>query len=121
MAEYANDMDKECVVLCDAINRIPGLRTIESCCGHGHHNFTVYFKVTTLEHLPILLYYISACHVGFTWDCRVYTDCGMNPVYFMIESRSFGENAYNESSVIAQKINKYMTQYPGGLNKKRDE
>ena len=64
---------------------------MESCCGHGEHPFRIWFKVKSLENLPILLYYCDSCHVGFNWDCTVQTDCGMSPVTFMLESKSSGK------------------------------
>lgn len=51
-----NKMDPECVKLCKAINKIPGLQTTESCCGHGKDKFMIWFEVKSLKKLPILLY-----------------------------------------------------------------
>ena len=101
-------IDKECVSLCKAINRIEGLQTASSCCGHNKDNFSIYFTVQEVENFPILLYFIDACHVGFNWDCYAYTDCGMFQVKYMIQSRTFGEESYKESEIIATKINEYL-------------
>lgn len=30
-----SDLDKECLELCVAMNKLPGIRTTNSCCGHG--------------------------------------------------------------------------------------
>ena len=57
--DYYGEMDQECVVLCDAINRIPGLRTIESCCGHGMHPYRIFYKVENMEKLAVLLYFLE--------------------------------------------------------------
>lgn len=45
--QYPDDMDKECIPLCDLFNSI-GLTTQFSCCGHGHDAFQIIFtnKVT---------------------------------------------------------------------------
>lgn len=104
MARYDNEMDAECVPLCDAINSIGGLTTVESCCGHGEKPFCVFFNVASLEKLPVLLYYLSPCHIGFKWDCKAYTGCSGKTARFYIESRSIGEEAYREANLIAEKI-----------------
>lgn len=45
--QYPDDMDKECIPLCDLFNSI-GFTTQFSCCGHGHDAFQIIFtnKVT---------------------------------------------------------------------------
>ncbi len=40
--QYPDDMDKECIPLCDLFNSI-GLMTQFSCCGHGHDPFQIIF------------------------------------------------------------------------------
>ena len=59
-----SDMDKECVSICRAMNRVPGIRTVESCCGHGSSDFRVWFDVDHLDYLPDLLYWFDSCHCG---------------------------------------------------------
>lgn len=107
-APYQGRMDSECVAICDAINRIPGLRTVESCCGHGDLTFSVWFKVDDPENLPLLLYYIVPCHIGFKWNCLVHTDCAMSPPTHRIESLIKGEEAYTQAKWIAAKINAHL-------------
>lgn len=41
--KYDDRMDPECVALCDVLNTLPGIRTFESCCGHGEDPFRVFF------------------------------------------------------------------------------
>ena len=103
---YDNSMDKECVGICDAINSIPGLRTVESCSGHGDREFRVWFVAEGLEHLPILLYYCDPCHVGFRWHCSV--ACATSPVTFLLKSESEGGKAYDEAQVIANEVAAYL-------------
>ncbi len=107
--ELLVDVDKECVKLCEAINRIPNIHTIESCCGHGKELYRVWFKCDTLDFLPILLYYIVPCHTGFIhWDCFVKTDCVMQYPTFCLQSQDMGQIAYDESEEIADLINGYF-------------
>lgn len=109
-------MDKECITLCRAINEIPGVKTVESCCGHGGGKFKIWFKVDNLEKLPVLLYYCDPCHVGFSWNCFVKTDCGMSPVTFSLQSESIGEASYKEAQVIAACVTNFLR---GRINGKR--
>jgi len=48
-------MDPECVALCDVLNAMPGVRTFESCCGHGIRPFRIWFEVDILDALRPLL------------------------------------------------------------------
>ena len=43
-----DDMDKECIALCNTLNRIPGVKTVESCCGHGESPFRLWFRCTDI-------------------------------------------------------------------------
>lgn len=106
--KYDGNMDPECIPLCDAINRIPGVRTTESCCGHGTDTFRVWFQPKDQRTVSILLYYIDPCHVGFRWDCNVYTDCAMQPARYYIESQAQGETAYEQANAITEEINDFM-------------
>ncbi len=107
MVSLPKDMDKECISLCNAINRFKGLRTIESCCGHGNTPYHIWFKADSLGDLPPMLYYLDVCHCGCRgWSVEVYTDCAMSPVTFMIEG-SIGEETYEESEKIAKIMNEY--------------
>ena len=106
--KYDGEMDPECILLCDAINRIPGVDTTESCCGHDNGTFRVFFHIEDQRTVSILLYYIDPCHMGFRWDCKVFTDCSMRPACYYIESLAKGKEAYDQANEIAEKINNFM-------------
>lgn len=57
--EFPPDMDSECIALCRAMNRFPGIKTHDSCCGHGEKPFSVWFTATSLTVLPPLLYFCN--------------------------------------------------------------
>ncbi len=96
------DIDKECISLCDAINLIPGIHTIESCCGHGEHPYRIWFKARNIKCLPRLLYWFDGCHCGhYGWKVLVKTDCGCSPATFLVEG-PIGDQAYKESDHIAE-------------------
>lgn len=100
------DIDPEVVDLCAAINKIPGVQTIESCCGHGSRPFKVWFVVNDLVDLPHVLYWFDGCHCGFYgWDVVVTTDCAKSPVTFKIQGPA-GDQGFAEAKEIARLITK---------------
>ena len=95
-------MDTECIELCRAMNKVPGIRTIESCCGHGKTPYHIWFKANRLTSLPALLYWFMGCHCGFYgWKVQATTDCGCSPVTFMLEGPV---GAFKEAEDIAKLI-----------------
>lgn len=105
--KYPDDMDKECIRLCDAMNSFRGIRTNDSCCGHGARTFAIHFRVTGdyNKNLPPLLYYFDGCHTRVSgWRVEVYTDCSAIGVSFMATAKSVGEEAYEEANRIAERM-----------------
>lgn len=49
LVDYPADIDPECIPLCDALNDLPGVRTVASCCGHGESPFQILFVSDTIE------------------------------------------------------------------------
>jgi len=97
-------MDVQCEQLCKAMNMLKGIRTIESCCGHSKDTYRIWFKADSLEVLPKLLYWFSACHCGFYgWRVEVKTDCAMSPVSFCVVA-SGSLSVYDEAGIIAKLI-----------------
>lgn len=97
------DIDMEIVPLLVAMNAMPGIKTTESCCGHGRRGISIWFRFDSLESLPALLYWFDSCHSGVDgWWCDVTTDCGMGPPTFAVHSTSKGEAAYEQSKRIAE-------------------
>ena len=102
------NIDKECVDLCGAINKVKGARTVESCCGHGERPFRIWLCPDNVDDLLPVLYYIDSCHCGCCgWTCKVYTDCSMDGVRYMIGG-PIGQQAYDDAKRIAQLIEEYV-------------
>ena len=102
------NIDKECVALCEAINKVKGVRTVESCCGHGETPFRIWLRPDNVDDLLPVLYYIDECHCGcYEWKCKIYTNCSMDGVTYMIEG-PIGQPAYYDANRIAQLINEYV-------------
>jgi len=100
------NIDKECWKLVDAINRLPGLCTIESCCGHGTSFFMIKVSPRKVVDLVPLLYYLDECHNTFSgWWCEIYTDCAMQPPFYSIVGP---KGAYEEADQIAKLIREWL-------------
>ena len=78
--DYPADMDPECVALCDALNSFTGIRTIESCCGHGVENFRVHFYCETIEALGVIA---QACSY-LPWSMHATWATGSHTLYFTL-------------------------------------
>ena len=105
---YPPSMDKECIPLCDALNLLPGVTTIESCCGHSKDNFNVFFTVDSLKALGSLVQFFESCHSGQPyWKVCVYGLCDNEIAYFVIRG-PIGEPGYESSKTIATKIIEHL-------------
>lgn len=100
------DIDPEVVRLCDAINRVPGLSTTESCCGHGVSSFEVYFQCDDTRQVWPLARSISPRYAGVPWVLEI-RDCPdiPEPCSFVFHSGSrVGVHAYEMADDIASRI-----------------
>ena len=82
----SDPIDTEIYELCTALNLLPGIETISSCCGHSRVPIAIFFKAESLEALPKLLYWFMSCHSGqINCVVRATTDCSAGPVAFVVE------------------------------------
>jgi hypothetical protein len=96
------DIDPQCISICEAINALPGLATVESCCGHGKRPFYIYFVVRKINDLLPLLYWSDQCHSGVDgWRVVAYTDCSADMVRWVLEG-PVGD--YQGANEIARRI-----------------
>ena len=105
------DMDIECVDLCIAMNRLPGIETSESCCGHSRRSFLVFFRVTnhkkrgfrTLARLMCNRYHNFA---NKGWRIQLYHgDHPKNQVMYLLVGPKNGADQANE---LAKRINNHV-------------
>jgi hypothetical protein len=87
---YPATMDPECIPLCDALNALPGIRTTESCCGHGEDPHRIWFDADKIESLrPILwatrYHMVSRSPGEDAWVVEAGWANGGNVIYFMLE------------------------------------
>ena len=112
--KYDEEMDRECVKLCNAMNSIPGIETFCSCCGHGKGCMWIDFHAKSMGSIiPIINYVSHDYHCGTSsrgaiWTCECLGGEFWNSRhrgYFRFYSRSVGRKAYAEANKIARKIN----------------
>ena len=103
-----DDIDVECISLCQALNMLPGIHTVESCCGHGKRPFLIWMKADSLGVLPPMLYYFDNCHCGYSnWTVKVNTDCAMSPVTFYVEAEGEFSDLCIQADYIAELIEEW--------------
>lgn len=77
---YPPDMDTECVDCCDLLNSLPGVKTFESCCGHGKFKFRVFFHCDSWKSLQAITESLTP-----GWTVRT-SLCGAEPsLCFLLE------------------------------------
>lgn len=100
-----NELDDEVSFLVECLNRLEGLTTTCSCCGHGEFNLYVDFILTDLKPLLILEYLISKefrkdFNLLFDKD-RVIADDSVN---LTLSSAGKGRIAYLAANKLAMRL-----------------
>lgn len=99
-------LDYQCRALVAAMNEFPGIRTTESCCGHGERPFRVWFVADDLDALPALVYWTDPRHTGcYGWRVIALSDCARLPLKFRLEGPI---GAFAEADMIAAKMREYI-------------
>jgi hypothetical protein len=103
-------IDDECIALCDAINKLDGLETTYSCCGHNKGFFYIFVNpksdIHKLAKLNEVLQKVIHWLPMEQWQIRV--DSRGDHISFLLHSESVGKQAVEESNVIAMIINKVV-------------
>ena len=68
--KYPKDVDKELIPMLNIINSIPGVRTTNSCCGHGKYNFYLTLAYTSCQTRS----FIDNLFQRNCWDIKGFTD-----------------------------------------------
>lgn len=66
-----DDMDKECIGICDLLNTLPTVETVESCCGHCRRPFWVWFHCYDLGVLSRLGRAVERNYSDGNWEIVV--------------------------------------------------
>jgi hypothetical protein len=100
-------LDPECLTLCVALNKLPGITTWSSCCGHGRAPYRIWFDVA---HLAALEPVVSLARDETQGRWRVVaSDSPLAPICFVLEGPS-GDYAGAES--LAQAIERWCAVLP---------
>lgn len=90
--KYDEYMDKECILVCDALNELPDVKTFESCCGHLTRPYMIWFKSINPYSLAIIARTFDKryCGTNMEWTVNLETiDSESNPQYvYAIHSKS---------------------------------
>lgn len=98
--ELPEDIDGGCVCLCNMLNRIPGLLTTESCCGHGREQCRIWFRCIDIEVIARLARCVDRNYSSGLWRV-VAENSDMNPVgLFCLETRrALSEQELSDESI----------------------
>lgn len=129
---YEGKMDNEVLELCNAMNSLPGIYTIESCCGHGNDAFRIWFKVESKTQEG--LFFLVRCtdrrywEYGNLWKIELsvgdmfYNEKNPSlvpygtfdlpnelPIIFMLHSGIvMGEDAYKQAKSLVENMNYHI-------------
>lgn len=99
-----DDMDKECVELCNLLNRIPGVETSESCCGHLKGRYQVWFYCYNLVSLSMLGRTVERNYSDGKWEILV-DSCDSEPfALFWLRSKT----KFRSERAMAKSVNSLM-------------
>ena len=93
-----SDIDEQCVDLCNLLNRLPFVETIESCAGHSEHPYWVFFKCVDIGVLSRLGRSVERNYSDGNWEIIV-DSCDIDPYgMFWLRTKSILKNdQLNES------------------------
>lgn len=114
--EYQGEMDSEVIDLCDAMNALPGINTVESCCGHGSDHFSIYFRVTDEKGLFFLTRCVDRRYwkYGYLWKIELSVGDtmfigGHRPVIYHLHSGPIvGKDSYEQAQSLVQNMNDHL-------------
>lgn len=110
---YPADMDKQCIPLCDALNAIPGIHTYESCCGHNHHPFWIWFTITgPIQNLTVVGRVFDRRYgAPEGWTCTLDNTDSVtySPTFWISSNKIWGPKAYRDAKKITNNIYGHLT------------
>lgn len=113
------DMDTECIDLCVALNSLPGIETVNSCCGHGKQPYWIWFDVDysqrgllTLSRLTSINYYPR---ISRKWKIFVDHRDTFPQLTYRLEGPK-GKDGYESSKEFASLIMEMVNDTTSGYN-----
>lgn len=105
-------LDHQCVALVQAMNRLEGVETTSSCCGHGEAPYRIWFRVTDyhgkgladLARLTCERYHFD---ISVSWQILLnHGDLPGEEVGFLLEGTDWGPEQYKKALDLATEINR---------------
>ncbi len=115
--DYDQYMDIECIDLCNAMNSLPGIVTMESCCGHGASPYHIFFRVTDSKEG---LFFLTRCvnhrywKYGYLWKIElivgdsVHEDGELPITYLLTSDPIVGEDAYMQANDLLENMKYHL-------------
>ena len=97
------EMDPEARILVLAMNKLPGIHTFESCCGHGRDQFRIWFEAESHRHVAVLKDVIETCEwpQGERWTIESWQAL---PGQYILRSTDTTPATYGQSRMIAWSV-----------------
>lgn len=95
-------LDPECVRLIGALNRVPGVRTLTCCSGHGKHELYVFVDCLDIQSLGELLQLTDP--PAADWFMEVVWSTQVGRPWFYLHTRETGAPAYEAAEVLSARI-----------------
>ncbi len=114
-------LDREVKHLCTAMNRLPGIVTTESCCGHGKQPYRIWFWCESITSAGLRTLARATCdrYYGMQWQISI--DHGdVTPVHFLLEAPK-GPSTFEDAENLATILDEHVERKTGGYNILFDE
>lgn len=84
-----DNLDEECLLLCRALNDLPGIETTASCSGHGKEPLRIWFQAQTIVNLFVLARALSTRYyeTADLWACEIGDTDLLDQTPFVLTSR----------------------------------
>ena len=112
-AYLPSDLDVECYDLCVALNKLPGLRTFESCCGHLKDVYSIWFFCDNIDTLSRLGRTVFKNYSDGNWEIVLdSTDTHPRGVFWLRSTKVFESNEEMMESIerLISNINHWFSQ-----------
>ncbi|KKN66614.1 hypothetical protein LCGC14_0469490 [marine sediment metagenome] len=117
--EVPSNLDKACESLYIALNSLPGIKTKESCCGHGKCPYRIWFEMDSKSIGAITLarctsgryYAYTGDELRLDSEWQIHLDHGDTyPVGFVLKSKNFMTkmDVYEPAEKLAKNIQKHI-------------
>lgn len=104
-------LDEEVEELVHVLNAIPGIETMESCCGHETQGLHVWFKASDSKGL----FFLARCmnhrywKYGYLWKLEItVSDRDSELVYVLHSGPIMGPDAYDQAKDLIENMNMHL-------------